>query len=420
MSHVTVLVGSQWGDEGKGKWVDVLSKDSDIIARFQGGNNAGHTLYINGEKVVLHQLPSGVFQPGKISSLLSGVVINPVQLVSEIDDIRKLTQLDKNNFWVSEKAHIISPYHIYLDKKFEASASSSIGTTQRGIGPTYSEKINRTGLRVSSYIDDKKRKAWKDAMLESSESFRQFYEMQQSEWDEFEAAASDISVFVTQAEKRIRDALKSKSLLLEGAQGTLLDINHGTFPYVTSSSTIAGGAVISLGIDPRKISKIYGIAKAYVTRVGKGPFPTELEDDIGKKLGSKGQEFGATTQRPRRCGWFDAVAMRYAAEVNGLDSIFLNKMDILTGFSELKIAHSYKHPRLGTITNFPADYDTLNECQPVYQSYEGWSKEIPREGNKTDLPEEAIRYIQGIEEHSGVKVSMVGSGPHRNDFLACQ
>lgn len=421
MSQIAVLVGAQWGDEGKGKWVDVLSKDSDIIARFQGGNNAGHTLYINGEKLVLHQIPSGIFQANKVCALLSGVVINPGQLKLELDKISGKVQVNPDNFWISEKAHIITPYHIYLDKKSESQRQqSSIGTTLRGIGPTYSEKIKRTGMRAATYTDDKKRLNWKEALLKHDPEFQVFFEQYRSEWTDFENAASSIASFVTSAEKRIKDQLQDKSLLLEGAQGTLLDINHGTYPYVTSSSTIAANAAVSLGMDPRKIDTIYGIAKAYVTRVGNGAFPTELNNEIGQKLGDKGQEFGATTQRPRRCGWFDAVAMRYAVETNGLDSIFLNKMDILSGFSELNIAYAYTHPSLGTIHDFPADHEVLEECKPLYKTYEGWQAEISKEGQLADLPQQAIDYVKAIETLSETKVTMIGTGPERSHFLNCK
>ncbi|MFK7828007.1 MAG: adenylosuccinate synthase [Oligoflexales bacterium] len=420
MSQVHILVGAQWGDEGKGKWVDILSAHKDIVARFQGGNNAGHTLYINEEKIVLHQLPSGIFQKRKVLALLSGVVINPVQLALEIDSVADKVTLNADNLWISEKAHVITPYHIYLDQKNESQSATPIGTTKRGIGPTYSDKIERTGIRMISYIDDAHRKEWLAHLLDSSCEFRQSYEENKQPWEEFEQAAEKLKPFVQAAEQRVRNELKnSKSLMLEGAQGTLLDISHGTYPFVTSSSTISGGAISSLGMDPRKVTKIYGIAKAYVTRVGEGPFPTELKDDVGKKLGDKGHEFGATTNRPRRCGWFDAVAMRYAAEVNGFDVVLLNKMDILSGFEELKIATAYKHPNLGILKEFPSDERILAACEPIYESVPGFIEEIPETGSFNDLPENARAYCKRIEELCDIKIGMVGTGPKRNDYITC-
>ena len=421
MSQVHILVGAQWGDEGKGKWVDILSAHKDIVARFQGGNNAGHTLYVNEEKIVLNQLPSGIFQEKKVSALLSGVVVNPVQLALEIDSVADKVSLNADNLWISEKAHVITPYHIYLDQKNESQSATPIGTTKRGIGPTYSDKIERTGIRMISYIDDDHRRQWLSHLLDSSPEFKQSYEENKKPWEEFDQAAKKLKPFVQAAEQRVRNELKNgKSLMLEGAQGTLLDISHGTYPFVTSSSTISGGAISSLGMDPRKITKIYGIAKAYVTRVGEGPFPTELHDDVGRKLGEKGHEFGANTKRPRRCGWFDAVAMRYAAEVNGFDVVLLNKMDILSGFEELKIATAYKHHKLGTLTEFPSDVRILAECVPVYESLPGFSEQIPETGTFKDLPKNAQDYCKRIEELCGIKIDMIGTGPKRNDFLTCE
>ena len=420
MSQVHILVGAQWGDEGKGKWVDILSSDKDIVARFQGGNNAGHTLYVNNEKIVLHQLPSGIFQKQKVSALLSGVVVNPVQLALEIDSVADKVTLDADNLWISEKAHVITPYHIYLDQKNESQSATPIGTTKRGIGPTYSNKIDRTGIRMISYIDEAHRKEWLSHLLESSPEFKRSYEENAQPWKEFEQAAEKLKPFVQAAEQRVRNELKNgKSLMLEGAQGTLLDISHGTYPFVTSSSTISGGAISSLGMDPRKVTKIYGIAKAYVTRVGEGPFPTELKDEIGKKLGEKGHEFGATTNRPRRCGWFDAVAMRYAAEVNGFDVVLLNKMDILSGFAELKIATAYKHPQLGILNEFPSDVRILEACEPIYETLPGFMEDLPETGSFGDIPDNAKAYCKRIEELCDIRIGMIGTGPKRNDYIAC-
>lgn len=420
-ANVMVLVGAQWGDEGKGKWVDILSKNSEIVARFQGGNNAGHTLYIEGEKIVLHQLPSGIFQEKRSAALLSGVVINPVQLAEEINKVSHKTTLNKDNLWISEKAHVITPYNIYKDTVKEENSQNPIGTTKRGIGPTYSDKIDRSGLRMLTYIDQKERKRWMEQMSVQCSDFRISLEKDYEAWRQFEEAAETLKDYVQETESKIRTKVweQGSSLLLEGAQGSLLDISHGTYPFVTSSTTTSGGAVTSLGMDPRKIDRIYGVAKAYITRVGEGPFPTELVDDeVGRYLAKKGHEFGATTNRPRRCGWFDTVAMRYSASINGFDSIFLNKMDILSGLKELKVAVAYHHPTLGRLTEFPSSMKIIAECKPEYETLPGWDEEIPKQGKFEDLPQAAQNYVKYIEEVSRVKVSMIGSGPGREDFIA--
>ena len=420
MSEVDILVGAQWGDEGKGKWVDILSEKKDMIARFQGGNNAGHTLYIDGKKVVLHQLPSGIFRANKKSALLSGVVINPIQLAEEIESVGTLTDTNPNNLWISDKAHLVTPFNIFQDEQNEQASSSPIGTTKRGIGPAYRDKIDRSGLRMHTYVDEKNREEWFSFQCSSSKAFKAHYENNKEIWQKFSEAAHKIKPYVMPAEEKIRRLLKeNKSLLLEGAQGTLLDISHGTYPYVTSSSTISSGALTSLGISPRKITNILGVAKAYVTRVGEGPLPTELHDEVGKQLAEKGHEFGATTNRPRRCGWFDAVAMKYACEVNGLDSILLNKIDILDGFSEIKIATAYKHKTYGNLKDFPSDYRVLAECEPVYETHPGWNNNIPTTGGFFDMPNEAQNYCKRIAELCETKISFIGTGPMRNNFIVC-
>lgn len=415
---VSILVGAQWGDEGKGKWIDILAKDQDIVARFQGGNNAGHTLYVNDKKVVLHQLPSGIFHPQQISVLTAGVVINPVQLIKEMREMRELTELSEDRVWISGRAHVITPWHIHLDSTAESKAEFPIGTTKRGIGPTYAEKANRTGIRMFDYINQARRTNWIDTLKKENETFAAHLGTYAEEWAQFEKTASSLEAYVCDAEERLRRALAdNKSLLLEGAQGTLLDINHGTYPFVTSSNTISGGGISNLGISSKLVSKSIGIAKAYVTRVGEGPFPTELFDFTGEELAKKGHEFGATTGRPRRCGWLDAVALRYACEVNGFDELYVNKMDIISGFAEVKICTAYKHPDLGRITFFPADAEILEKCEPIYETLPGWDHKITTHGKISDLPEKALNYIKRIEELSKVKVSKIGTGPGRLDFL---
>ncbi|MFW7377557.1 MAG: adenylosuccinate synthase [Oligoflexus sp.] len=418
MGNVTVLVGAQWGDEGKGKWIDILAHDVEIVARYQGGNNAGHTLYVNGQKVVLHQIPSGIFQPDKVSALSAGVVINPSELVQEINKVKPFVELVPERLWISARAHVITPWHIHLDGKREQEADQPIGTTKRGIGPTYAEKANRSGLRIGDFVDEKRRQAWVEGMRRSFPGFNDSLESQADAWQAFHQAAAVLRPFVRDAELSLRQAIKKgKKVLMEGAQGALLDINHGTYPFVTSSETAAGGAFASVGFAPRFIDKIYGVAKAYTTRVGEGPFPTELHDDYGRQLAEKGKEFGATTGRPRRCGWLDAVALRYSLDVNGFDGIILNKMDILTGFDEIKLAVAYRHPELGELKDFPWSLDILKDCEPVYQSFAGWHEEIPNSGRIADLPEAARRYIEGVEAAIEAPVTMVGTGVNRSDAL---
>ncbi len=418
MSNVTILVGAQWGDEGKGKWIDILGKDTKVVARYQGGNNAGHTLYVNGEKIVLHQIPSGIFQPHQTCALGAGVVVNPAQLVEEIKKVSKIATVAPDRLWLSARAHVISPWHIYLDGKKERESHNPIGTTKRGIGPTYAEKASRSGLRLGDYIQTSRRLQWIQDMTQNSVEFADVLKADTASWEAFHNAAEMLAPFVCDAESQIRQAInRGDQLLLEGAQGALLDINHGTYPYVTSSSTSAGGAFSSIGFSPRLVKQILGVGKAYTTRVGEGPFPTELKDAAGQHMASKGQEFGATTGRPRRCGWFDAVAMRYCKEVNGFDGIILNKMDILTGLPEIKIAVAYQHPKLGKLTEFPWDHEILSQCQPIYESYPGWQEDIPRSGKISDLPEAAQNYVRAVEKAVGCPVTMVGTGVNRTDAL---
>ncbi len=418
MANVTILVGAQWGDEGKGKWIDILAEDAAVVARFQGGNNAGHTLYIQGQKVVLHQIPSGAFRPGTKGVLTAGVVINPVQILEELDRVSALAQIDPSNLWLSARAHVITPWHIHLDHERERLAESPIGTTKRGIGPTYADKYARSGLRLGQYVDDELRQQWVDTMRAKAPGFVEAMQAQADDWEKFHAAAKRVRAFVCDGEARLRDVIyNGGKVLLEGAQGALLDIDHGTYPYVTSSSTMAGGAFASVGFSAKHVDQVLGVAKAYTTRVGSGPFPTELFDDAGKHLATLGKEFGATTGRPRRCGWLDAVALRYAYRANGCDGIILNKLDILSGLKEVKICVAYDHPLHGRLTDFPWDPSILAACQPVYESHPGWSEEAPRSGKVSDLPAAARAYVDAVERAIDGRVTMVGTGVNRGDAL---
>ncbi|HYX33137.1 MAG TPA: adenylosuccinate synthase [Oligoflexus sp.] len=418
MGNVTILVGAQWGDEGKGKWIDIMADSADIVTRYQGGNNAGHTLYVDGQKVVLHQIPSGIFHPGKISALTTGVVVNPYQLVEEMRKVSPFVTLTPERLWLSARAHVISPWHIHLDGKKESESSQPIGTTKRGIGPTYAEKANRTGLRLGDYANPARRERWYQMMRQSAQGFGTHQEVYREDWARFEDAATQLAPFICDAEVRIRAAIESgKRILLEGAQGVLLDINHGTYPYVTSSETAAGGAFASLGFSPKRVDKIYGVAKAYVTRVGEGALPTELKCETGQLIATRGKEFGATTGRPRRCGWLDAVALHYSAQISGYDGIILNKMDILTDLPEVKVCVAYEHPELGRIEDFPWDHEVLTACKPIYKTFAGWKEEMPRTGRMSDLPVNARKYVEGVEEILGYPISMVGTGVNRQDAL---
>ena len=418
MGNVTILVGAQWGDEGKGKWIDVMAQQADLVVRYQGGNNAGHTLYVDGEKIVLHQLPSGIFHSHQRSALAAGVVINPAELLAEMEKVSHRVTVKPERLWLSSRAHVITPWHIAVDSQQESSASSPIGTTRRGIGPTYAEKAARTGLRLGTLITPGGLDGWCQMMAAKEPQFEACLQRESAAWDQLKSAALELKPYVNNAEKFIRQAARSgRSLLLEGAQGTLLDLDHGTYPYVTSSGTGAGGACQSIGLSPKFVGEIVGIAKAYVTRVGEGPFPTELKCSAGEKMAKQGNEFGATTGRPRRCGWLDAVALRYVVDVNGLDHIILNKLDILTGFATLKIAVAYEHPSLGLIRDFPSEPQILAQCQPVYETYPGWSEDIPTSGNFADLPKNTQNFVEAVERHGDVAVKMIGTGPGPEDAI---
>ncbi len=413
--NITVVIGAQWGDEGKGKWVDHFAKDSDFIIRFQGGNNAGHTLYINGTKLVLHQIPSGILHDEKICALGAGVVMNPYALKEEIEKVRSIRPVTPKELAVSAKAHVITPWHIWLDIQFEKSRAF-LGTTKRGIGPTYQDKAARSGLRVSQYIDDEFRLGWIQHMTASIPEFSQCLKEDEKGWQQFHEAAATLRPYVSGVETNLRKHIKeNKKILIEGAQGTLLDVSYGTYPFVTSSSTIAGGAAASLGIPPKYISHTVGIAKAYITRVGEGPMPTEINDSVSEEIARKGSEFGASTGRPRRVGWFDAVAMRYAQEINGFDYIILNKLDILCGLAELKIATHYEHPTLGVLEEFPDNAQILAEVKPRYISLPGFSSIKDISGQ--NLSKELKTFIEAIEEHSQIKVGLIGVGSGRDDFI---
>jgi len=390
-----------------------LSEKADLIVRYQGGNNAGHTIYVGGEKKVLHLLPSGVFR-NKACMIGAGVVVNPIVLEEELRNACA-SGFEKKNLWVSGRAHLITPWHIHLDNEFEKRRDKPIGTTKRGIGPTYADRARRVGLRASLCRSTEKIEAWKKHMSLLEPNFSAFLVSNASEWKAFDAACSSLAGLVCDAEAKLRNwAVVGKNILIEGAQGTLLDVDHGSYPYVTSSNTIAGGACASLGISPRWIRNIYGVAKAYATRVGEGPFPTELGDASGNHLAEVGNEKGATTGRPRRCGWLDLVALKYAVDVCGVNKLIINKLDVLSGLKSLKLCTAYKK-HAGSAD----EWMEASKAEPEYKELSGWDK-LSNENKITsreDFCEQTKNYLSCIEDFLGQKIDKVGFGVDRSSFV---
>jgi adenylosuccinate synthase len=419
---VDLLLGLQWGDEGKGKIVDVLTKNYDIIARFQGGPNAGHTLEFDGIKHVLHTIPSGIFHENAINIVGNGVVIDPVIFKKELDNLDKFNLNIKSKLLISRKAHIILPTHRLLDAASEASkGKAKIGSTLKGIGPTYMDKTGRNGMRIGDLeMDD-----WKDryrTLANKHEAMINFYDVDvqynlKELEDEFCNAVEVLkSLTFIDSEAYIHQAQKSgKTILAEGAQGSLLDIDFGTYPYVTSSNTTAAGACTGLGVAPGAIGEVLGIFKAYTTRVGSGPFPTELFDETGEAMGRIGNEFGATTGRPRRCGWLDLVALKYAVQINGVTQLMMMKADVLSGFETLKICTAYNY-KGETITHLPYNIEKEN-VTPVYTKMKGWNKELTKLNASVQLPGALNNYIEFLEKELEVPVKIVSVGPDRTQTI---
>jgi adenylosuccinate synthase len=417
---VDVLLGLQWGDEGKGKIVDYLAQGYDIIARFQGGPNAGHTLYVNGQKVVLRTIPSGVFNDTTLNVIGNGVVIDPVTLKEEIEGLLKLgVPVDKNLF-IAHKAHLILPTHRALDAASEsAKGKEKIGSTLKGIGPAYMDKTGRNGLRVGDVLcaDWQERyEKLKEKHLEMLKIYDEIPDWQAWEPAFFEAVAYLQKLSIINCEYWINDQLKNgKKILAEGAQGSMLDVDYGTYPFVTSSNTIAAGVCTGLGIAPQKIGEVYGITKAYCTRVGSGPFPTELFDATGEELRAAGHEFGAVTKRPRRCGWIDLVALKYAVMMSGVTRIIVTKTDVLDGFETIKVATAYKIEDQIT-AEFPFD---INDAmiEPVYESMTGWGNTMTQCEDVSSMPAAFIAYYQYIEKYLDVKIQFISNGTGRDNLL---
>lgn len=411
-----LIVGVQWGDEGKGKIVDKLAREYDYIVRYQGGHNAGHTIVVNSQKYALHLLPSGILYPNCINVIGNGVVISLEALMREINQFKDKAPLEGRLF-ISDRAHIITPYHQILDSIKEENSENAIGTTKNGIGPAYSNKINRIGIRMSDLFD---LDGLRQKLIEHREQIlyvENLYPITlpsiESIMETIGSIAPKILPFITDTTKLLWDALDhKKNILLEGAQGSLLDIDHGTYPFVTSSNTISAGASSGTGIPPNKLERIIGITKAYCTRVGNGPFPTEENNDIGEILGKRGCELGTTTGRKRRCGWLDAVALKYACKINGCTDLALMKLDVLDGFEEIKICTHYLY-KGEKITHIPFD---LHNVTPVYESFSGWDHTYGIKDYEA-LPDSAKTYIQAIEDFTQVKVSILSTSPERDDTI---
>lgn len=418
-----VVVGAQWGDEGKGKIIDILAKDADVVARYQGGHNAGHTVVVNDEEYILHLIPSGIIHPGKICMIGNGVVIDPEALIGEIEGLKSRGIAIDNNLFISKNSHLIMPYHCIIDK--ESERSKSIGTTGRGIGPAYVDKVARTGIKMSDLLDPQLFREKLELNLSNiNYLLYNVYKSEQLDLEEiyskYMGYAEKIGKYITDVSILINKYIEENSnILFEGAQGTLLDIDHGTYPYVTSSNAIAGGACTGLGIGPTKIDGVLGVSKAYTTRVGSGPFPTELKDKLGNDLRSKGREYGATTGRPRRCGWLDVVVVRYSVIINGMSGIALTKLDILDEYPNIKICVGYKYK--GNIYNeMPHESSVLWNCEPVYEEIEGWQESTAGIKRFDSLPDKAKAYIERIEDLIGVSIDIISTSQKREDTIIKQ
>ena len=420
---VRIIIGAQWGDEGKGKIVDLLSAETKYVVRYQGGANAGHTLKFDDKTIVLHLIPSGMFNGNAKCVIGNGVVIDPIALIEEIEEVKKLDVDLKDRLYISSSAHVILPYHKVLDQLKEKSrGKDAIGTTGRGIGPAYVSKVSRIGIRMIDLLNEEQlEEKIKSNLADINKALEHIYGETKLDTKTIMASLREaISItkpFIHNTTEILHNALEnSEPILLEGAQGSLLDVDHGTYPYVTSSSPTAGGACTGSGIPPLSITHALGITKAYCTRVGNGPFPTELDDKEGEKLRKNGQEFGATTGRPRRCGWLDLVALKYAVRLNGMNELALTKLDVLDDFETIKVCTHYIKD--GNETHvFPLDADDVDELKPVYKTFPGWNRSTRDISSFSDLPEKAQEYIHFIEDFIGVKFTIVSTGPKRNETI---
>jgi len=416
-----VIVGAQWGDEGKGKIVDLLTQYADLVVMFQGGNNAGHTIVLKGEKFVVHLLPSGILYEDKKCIIGNGVVLDPAVLIEEIDEIKKRGYFkDDSQLMISEETHLILPYHRRIDVAREK--IFKIGTTGRGIGPAYEDKVARCGIRVVDLIDEKVfREKLEANLIQKNVYLTQVLKERNFEFleifDEYLQYKNRLGKYVKNTSLILHEEIqKGKHVLFEGAQGALLDLDHGTYPYVTASNTLAGNACAGSGIGPTMINSVIGIAKAYTTRVGEGPFPTELQDEVGEKIRQKGGEYGATTGRPRRCGWFDAVVVNHSIRVNGIWEIVITKLDVLNDFDTINICVGYRMDGK-VLYHFPSNLEILKYSEPVYEELRGWKTEIKGAKNFKDLPTNTRRYLKRIEKLIGTKITMISVGSERDETV---
>lgn len=419
-----IVVGTQWGDEGKGKLVDILTEFAHVIVRFQGGSNAGHTVVIGENKFIFHQLPSGILHDHKKCVIGSGVVVDPATLVEEIEEIKSKGFFKSTDaLLISEEAHVVMPYHKRIDLAREKKlGSQKIGTTGRGIGPAYEDKMSRRGIRMVDLVDHEVLRTKLESNLEEKNFYLTSYLHDdgfsfQEIYDHYRTLADKLSCYVANTSLLLNQLIEQgKDVLFEGAQGTLLDVDHGTYPYVTSSNTLAGYACVGTGVGPQKVNRIIGVTKAYTTRVGAGPFPTELDSDLGDHLRNKGGEYGATTGRPRRCGWFDAAVVKHSSRLNGLTDLALTKLDVLTGLKKIKICTAYTY-KGKTVKEFPSHPRIQQECRPVYEEVHGWNEDISMIKDISDLPVNAQRYIKLIEQLVGVEVCMISLGNERRQTM---
>ncbi|MBP3966867.1 adenylosuccinate synthase [Paenibacillus lignilyticus] len=413
-----VVVGTQWGDEGKGKITDFLADGADVVARYQGGNNAGHTIMIGNKKYKLTMIPSGIFNENKVCVIGNGMVINPSALIDEINYIHD-NGFSSENLKISDRAHLIMPYHLVLDGlEEERKGDNKIGTTRKGIGPCYMDKAARNGIRVADLLDAEEFEAKLRRMIvEKNQVIEQVYNGEKLDADailaEYLGYAETLRPYVTDTSVVLNDAIDAgKRILFEGAQGVMLDIDQGTYPYVTSSNPTAGGVCIGSGVGPSKIQQVIGVAKAYTTRVGDGPFPTELNNEIGDWIREKGHEYGTVTGRPRRVGWFDTVVVRHARRVSGITGLSLNSLDVLSGLETVKICTGYKL-RGEIITHYPASLKLISECEAVYEELPGWSEDISNAKTLADLPENTRRYVERVSELTGIPIAIFSVGRNR-------
>ncbi|RLQ93987.1 adenylosuccinate synthase [Falsibacillus albus] len=424
MSSV-VVVGTQWGDEGKGKITDFLSENAEVISRYQGGNNAGHTIKFNGVTYKLHLIPSGIFYKDKTSVIGNGMVVDPKALVQELKYLHD-KGVSTDNLRISNRAHVILPYHLKLDEvEEERKGVNKIGTTKKGIGPAYMDKAARNGIRIADLLD---RQSFEEKLARNLEEknrlLERFYETEgftiEEILDEYYEYGQQIAKYVCDTSVVLNDALdEGRRVLFEGAQGVMLDIDQGTYPFVTSSNPVAGGVTIGSGVGPTKINHVVGVSKAYTTRVGDGPFPTELTDEIGHQIREVGREYGTTTGRPRRVGWFDSVVVRHARRVSGLTDLSLNSIDVLTGIETLKICVAYQY-KGKVMEEFPANLNILAECEPVYEELPGWTEDITGCKTLSELPDNARHYLERVSQLTGIPLSIFSVGPDRSQTNVVQ